>query len=74
LATTKTQLAARAIVAWNTFRMLDLVVAVTLGLISRNGSPVQLIHAGVGTAARQTLPWAFVSTALAPFFLRAPTV
>jgi hypothetical protein len=46
----------RAFAAWNMFGMLDLVVAVTFGLISRNGSPMQLIHAGVGTAAMQTLP------------------
>jgi hypothetical protein len=51
--------------------LLDLIVAVTLGLISRNGSPLQLIHAGVGTAAIQTLPWAFVPTVLVPFFLFA---
>jgi hypothetical protein len=59
----------RLIVAWNTFGMLDLIVAVTLGLTSRNGSPLQLIHAGVGTAALQSLPWAFVPTVLVPFFL-----
>jgi hypothetical protein len=59
----------RLIVVWNTFGMLDLIVAVTLGLISRNGSPLQLIHAGVGSAAMQTLPWAFVPTVLVPFFL-----
>jgi hypothetical protein len=61
----------RLIVAWNTFGMLDLIVAVTLGLVSRNGSPLQLIHAGVGTAALQSLPWAFVPTVLVPFFLVA---
>src|SRR5215510_13802936 len=61
----------RLIVAWNTFGTLDLIVAVTLGLISRNGSPLQLIHAGVGTAALQSLPWAFVPTVLVPFFLIA---
>ena len=61
----------RLIVVWNTFGTLDLIVAVTLGLISRNGSPLQLIHAGVGTAALQSLPWAFVPTALVPFFLVA---
>jgi hypothetical protein len=59
----------RVIVAWNTFGMLDLIVAATLGLISRNGSPLQLIYAGVGSAAMQTLPWAFVPTVLVPFFL-----
>jgi hypothetical protein len=59
----------RLIVAWNTFGMLDLIVAVTLGLTSRNGSPLQLIHAGVGSAAMTTLPWAFVPTVLVPLFL-----
>jgi len=55
--------------AWNTFGMLDLVVAVALGVTSRNGSPLQLIHAGVGTGTILTLPWAFVPTVLVPFFL-----
>jgi hypothetical protein len=59
----------RWVFAWNAFGMLDLVVAVALGVISWNGSPLQLIHAGVGTAALQTLPWALVPTVLVPFFL-----
>jgi hypothetical protein len=59
----------RSIVAWNAFGTVDLIVAVTLGLISRNGSPLQLIHAGVGSAAMQTLPWAFIPMVLVPFFL-----
>ena len=61
----------RLIVVWNTFGMLDLIVGVTLALISRNGSPLQLIDAGVGTATMQSLPWAFVPTVLVPFFLIA---
>ena len=61
----------RLIFAWNTFGLLDLVIAVALGVISRNGSPLQLIHAGVGSAAMQFLPWAFVPTALVPFFIIA---
>jgi hypothetical protein len=69
LAANETRLRDRLILAWNSFGMLDLIVAVTLGMISRNGSPLQLIHAGVGTAAIQTLPWAFIPTVLVPFFL-----
>ena len=61
----------RLIVVWNTFGMLDLIVGVTLALISRNGSPLQLLDVGVGSAAMQNLPWAFVPTALVPFFLIA---
>jgi hypothetical protein len=45
----------RLIVTWNAFGALDLVVAVTLGIMSRNGSPLQLIHAGAGNAAMTTL-------------------
>jgi hypothetical protein len=74
LAAGDTRLRGRLIGAWNTFGMLDLIVAVTLGLISRNGSPLQLIHAGVGSAAMQTLPWAFVPTVLVPFFLVVHTI
>jgi hypothetical protein len=59
----------RWVFAWNAFGMLDLVVAVALGVISMSGSPLQLIHAGVGTAALRTLPWALVPTVLVPFFL-----
>jgi hypothetical protein len=69
LAQSETHFRDPLIAAWNTFGMLDLIVAVALGLISRNGSPLQLIHAGVGTAAMQALPWAFVPTVLVPFFL-----
>lgn len=68
LAASENRFRGRLVVAWNTFGMLDLIVAVVLALVSRNGSPLQLIHAGVGTAAMQTLPWAFVPTVLVPIF------
>jgi hypothetical protein len=58
-----------AIWAWNTFGTLDLLVAVTLGMLSQNGSPLHLIHAGVGTAAMTELPWSMVPTFLVPIFL-----
>jgi hypothetical protein len=74
LAASETRFRDRLIVAWNTFGMLDLIVAVVLGLISRNGSPLQFIHAGVGTAAMQTLPWALVPTVLVPVFLLAHAI
>jgi hypothetical protein len=74
LAASETRVRGRLIVAWNTFGMLDLIVAVVLGLISRNGSPLQFIHAGVGTAAMQNLPWALVPTVLVPVFLVAHAI
>ena len=48
---------------------LDLVVAVGLGITSAAGSPLQLIHAGVGSQAMQYLPLSLVPTVLVPFYL-----
>lgn len=55
--------------AWNTFGTLDLIVAVTLGVTSRNGSPIQLIHAGAGSDAITSLPWALVPLVAVPIYL-----
>jgi hypothetical protein len=59
----------RTIAAWNAFGVLDLIVAVGLGITSVPGSPLQLIHAGVGTQAMQYLPLSLVPTVLVPFYL-----
>jgi len=59
----------RLIGAWNVFGMLDLIVAVTLGTVSANGSPLQIIHAGAGSDAVYSLPWSLIPTVLVPFFL-----
>jgi hypothetical protein len=57
------------VIAWNAFGMLDLIVAVSLGLLSTNGFPLQLIHAGVGANAVTTLPWALIPLVLVPTYL-----
>jgi hypothetical protein len=57
------------VAAWNVFGTLDLVAAVLLGVLSQNGSPIQLIQAGVGSAAITTMPWVLIPTVLVPFFL-----
>jgi len=54
---------------WNAFGMIDLVDALALGIISANGSPLQVIHAGAGSQAMQMLPWSLLPTALVPMFL-----
>lgn len=59
----------RRVMAWNAFGMLDLIAAVTLGITSAPGSPLQLIHAGVGSQAIIALPWAFVPLVLVPTYL-----
>jgi hypothetical protein len=60
---------ARVIAAWNLFGTLDLIVAVFLGVTSTNGSSLQLIDAGAGSAAMQYLPYSLVPTVLVPFYL-----
>ncbi|WP_065753980.1 hypothetical protein [Bradyrhizobium paxllaeri] len=60
----------RALVwTWNAFGMLDLVAAIMLGVISANGSPLQMIHAGDGSEAVQVLPWSLIPTVLVPMYL-----
>ena len=59
----------RRVLAWNAFGALDLIVAVVLGVTSLPGSPVRLIHAGVGSAALVTLPWALIPLFLVPLYL-----
>ncbi len=58
-----------AIRRWNIFGMLDLIVAVGLGITSAAGSPLHLIHSGVGSQAMQYLPFCLVPTVLVPFYL-----
>ncbi len=59
----------RSIAAWNALGVLDLIVAAGLGITSAAGSPLQLIHAGVGSQAMQYLPLCLVPTVLVPFYL-----
>jgi hypothetical protein len=59
----------RIVWVWNAFGMLDLVAAVALGIVSANGSPLQLIQVGEGSTAVQVLPWSLIPTVLVPMFL-----
>jgi len=60
---------ASVIARWNALGAVDLVVAVVLGITSANGSPLQFIHAGVGSQAMQYLPFSLIPTVLVPFYL-----
>ena len=71
LASRQATLHDRAIWIWNAFGTLDLLAAIALGVTSANGSPLQLIHAGAGSAAVQVLPWALIPSVLVPFYLIA---
>ena len=59
---------AGAIRAWNAFGLADLVVAIGLGVMSADGSLLQVFSAP-GSAAMQHLPWSFVPTVLVPLYM-----
>ena len=63
------KLPASAVMRWNIFGTLDLLVAIGLGITSAAGSPLQFIHVGVGSEAMQYLPFCLVPTVLVPFYL-----
>jgi hypothetical protein len=54
---------------WNLFGVADLVAAIALGVMSGQGSPLQVFHDAPGSAAMQFLPWAFVPTVLVPIWI-----
>lgn len=54
---------------WNALGALDLVVAISLGILSAPGTPLQVFTDGPGTLAMTTLPWAFVPSMIVPLFL-----
>lgn len=55
--------------AWNAFGMLDLIVALALGVMTAPG-PLQVFTTGVsGSFAMLTLPWSLIPTVLVPFYL-----
>ena len=57
------------VLEWNIFGALDLIAAVLLGMMSANGSPLQIFHSGTGSALMTTLPWAFIPLVLVPTYL-----
>ncbi len=59
---------AGAIRAWNAFGLADLVAAIGLGVMSAEGSAVQ-VFAAPGSTAMQHLPWSFVPTVLVPIYM-----
>ena len=58
-----------ALFAWNLFGTLDLIAAVTLGIMSAPGSPLQLFGGTIGSEAVWMLPWSNIPTLLVPFYL-----
>ena len=58
-----------ALLAWNLFGTLDLITAVTLGIMSAPGSPLQVFGGTIGSEAIWSLPWSNIPTLLVPFYL-----
>ncbi len=58
-----------ALLAWNLLGTLDLIAALTLGILSAPGSPLQLFGGTVGSAAVTVLPWSSIPALLVPFYL-----
>jgi hypothetical protein len=54
------------VLLWNSFGLLDLLAALTLGLTSAPGSPLQLFFDPPGSTAMGTLPWALIPVFLVP--------
>ncbi len=50
---------------WNSFGLLDLVMAIGLGAVSAPG-PLQLITASPGTTMMTTLPWLIIPAFIVP--------
>jgi uncharacterized membrane protein len=54
---------------WNAFGALDLVVAVSLGVLSAPGTPFRVFTDEPGTTAMARLPWVMIPALLVPIFL-----
>jgi len=54
---------------WNAFGILDLIVAITLAVLSTPGVPFRVFTEGPGTLAMTTLPWIMIPVLLVPLFL-----
>jgi len=57
-----------AVMLWNTLGLLDLVAAVTLGVLSSPG-PLRLIFAEPGAGIMTTLPWLLIPAFLVPLLV-----
>lgn len=54
--------------AWNALGTLDLIVAISLGLLSASGTPFRIFTDGPGTLAMTELPWVMVPAMIVPVF------
>lgn len=55
--------------AWNAVGTLDLIVAISAGLLSAPGTPFRVFTDGPGTLAMTELPWILVPAVIVPLYL-----
>jgi hypothetical protein len=55
--------------AWNSFGLLDLIVAIGLGVTSAPGSPIRLFFTEPGTVLMGTLPWVLTPAFIVPLLI-----
>lgn len=54
---------------WNALGALDLVVAVSLGVLSAPGTPLRVFTEGPGASAMTALPWIMIPAVFVPLYL-----
>jgi uncharacterized membrane protein len=60
---------ATPLAVWNAFGSLDLIVAISLGVLSASGTPFRVFTEEPGTTAMTQLPWIMVPSMLVPIYL-----
>jgi hypothetical protein len=65
----RSQVSTAPLTVWNAFGALDLIMAISLGLLSAPGTPFRIFTEGPGTLAMTQLPWIMVAALLVPLFL-----
>lgn len=68
MATQRTASRVGLVAAWNVLGALDLVMAVTIALLSSPGLPFRVFMEGEGTLAMTGLPWVMVPTLIVPVY------
>jgi hypothetical protein len=61
--------AALPVALWNAFGALDLIVAISLGILSAPGTPLRIFTEGPGTLEVTHLPWIMIPAMLVPLYL-----
>jgi hypothetical protein len=56
------------VAAWNALGVIDLIMAITIALLSSPGVPFRVLMEGQGTLAMTGLPWVMVPALIVPIY------